>query len=277
MRLYQFIFLGSAICALSANQEMPTQLNTTTPLSPHKNIMVIAHRGASGYVPENTASSFAKAIELKVEAVEFDVYRCKSGELIVMHDADVARTTDGKGLIKDKTLQELKGLTIKGGGKIPTFSEVLDILNAQTKVVIDIKSEGIALALAQEIQERVDTQGWQQEQFYATGFQHEELKQLADLLPFVKLIPAAVCVPYKFAQFAEEMHAYGVCLLNAKNYFSESMARDIQIRGLKLWVWAEDQSLDAIKKLYDLGVDALMIDYPDKAKELLIQLKSKTR
>ncbi|HBS48295.1 TPA: hypothetical protein DEO28_04385 [Candidatus Dependentiae bacterium] len=234
-------------------------------------VMIIAHRGASGYMPENTASSFKKAIEMNVEAVEFDVYKCKSGDLVVMHDANVDRTTNGKGLVKAKTLKELKALDVNGGGKIPTFSEVLDTLDAKTKIVIDIKEEAVAAELAKIINSYVENKGWKQEQFYATGFQHEELKRLATLVPFVKLIPSVICIPYKMANFAEEMGAYGVCLVNVENCFSESLAKDVKARGLKLWVWSPSENIETVTKLYQLGVDAIMVDYPDVVKELWLE------
>lgn len=237
-----------------------------------ENVMIIAHRGASGYVPENTAGSFQKALDLQVEAVEFDVYKCKSGDLIVMHDAHVDRTTDGKGLIKDKTLAELKALKVKGGGTIPTFAEVLDVLDAKTKVVIDIKEEGVAHELAKVIKLYIDNKGWKQEQFYATGFQHEELCRLAALVPFIKLIPSVICTPYKLATFAQEMKAYGVCLINVENCFSESLAKDIKAKKLQLWVWSPSESAETIHKLQQVGVDAIMVDYPDVVKELWMEV-----
>ncbi len=234
--------------------------------------MIIAHRGASGYVPENTASSFKKAVELNVEAVEFDVYACKSGDLVVMHDAHVDRTTDGTGLIKTKTLEELKALHVKGGGKIPTFAEVLDTLDAKTKVVIDIKEEGVACGLAETIFEYVNAKGWRQEQFYATGFQHEELRKLHERVPFIKLIPSVICVPYNFAQFAQDMNAYGVCLINVENCFSQSLAQDIKSRGLQLWVWTPSESKETIEMLYQIGTDAIMVDYPDVVKTMWMEI-----
>ena len=75
-------------------------------------ILNIGHRGAKGYSPENTLNSFQKALELNADGVEFDVHVCKSGELIVIHDFTVDRTTNGKGAISDLTLSELKKLRI---------------------------------------------------------------------------------------------------------------------------------------------------------------------
>ncbi|MBQ6876614.1 MAG: glycerophosphodiester phosphodiesterase, partial [Lachnospiraceae bacterium] len=73
-------------------------------------IPVAAHRGNSRYFPENTLCAFRSAIELGVDMVEFDLHMTKDGVLIVMHDHMVDRTTDGTGLIREKTLAEIKAL-----------------------------------------------------------------------------------------------------------------------------------------------------------------------
>ena len=70
----------------------------------------IAHRGFKGAYPENTMLAYEKAIEVGADGIEFDVHLTKDSELVIIHDETLERTTDGKGLIKDKTLQELKKL-----------------------------------------------------------------------------------------------------------------------------------------------------------------------
>ena len=81
-------------------------------------IIKVGHRGASGYEPENTLLAFKKAIEIGADMIELDVRRCKSGELVVIHDETVNRTTNGKGEVSEKTLTELKGLEMEKGERI---------------------------------------------------------------------------------------------------------------------------------------------------------------
>jgi glycerophosphoryl diester phosphodiesterase len=83
----------------------------------------IGHRGARAYEPEYTLRSFRKALELSVDANEFDVRKTKDNQLVVIHDADVKRTTDGEGLVADLTLNEIKALNTEKGEKIPTLEE----------------------------------------------------------------------------------------------------------------------------------------------------------
>ncbi|MEM2727493.1 MAG: glycerophosphodiester phosphodiesterase family protein, partial [Candidatus Bathyarchaeia archaeon] len=103
----------------------------------------IGHRGAKGYEPENTILSFKRALELGVNAIEFDVRRTKDGEIVVIHDAEVDRTTNGKGLVGELTLSEIKSLSTEKGEKIPTLEEALDFLDRKSKIFIEIKEVGI--------------------------------------------------------------------------------------------------------------------------------------
>jgi len=106
-------------------------------------MLCIGHRGARAYEPENTLRSFKKALEIGVDAVELDVRETKDNQLVVIHDADVKRTTDGEGLVSEFTLKEIKGLSAEKGEKIPTLKEALDFLNKKVKIVIELKEAGI--------------------------------------------------------------------------------------------------------------------------------------
>jgi glycerophosphoryl diester phosphodiesterase len=77
----------------------------------------VGHRGARAYAPENTLASFKKALELGVDAVELDVRKTKDNQIVVIHDADVKRTTDGEGLVNELTLGQIKSFSAEGGGE----------------------------------------------------------------------------------------------------------------------------------------------------------------
>ena len=91
-----------------------------------KDFLLISHRGASHYEPENTLRSFRKALEMGSSAIEFDVRKSCDGRLVVIHDSKVDRTTDGKGAVSGKTLDELKSLDAGCGERIPTLEEVFE-------------------------------------------------------------------------------------------------------------------------------------------------------
>jgi len=106
---------------------------------------IVGHRGAEGYAPENTLLSFEKAIKLGCDRAELDVRLSKDGEIFVMHDAAVDRTTDGHGLVAEMTGDELKNLNCPSGQKIPTLQEVIDVCKGKIDLQIELKAgEGLA-------------------------------------------------------------------------------------------------------------------------------------
>ena len=107
-------------------------------------IIKVGHRGAMGYEPENTLRSFKKALELGVDMIEFDVYVCKSGELVVIQDDTLERTTNGKGLVIEKTLAELKELDAGKEEKIPTLEEIMDLADKKVKINVELKGNNTA-------------------------------------------------------------------------------------------------------------------------------------
>jgi len=100
----------------------------------------IAHRGASAYEPENTLRAFKRAFELKADIVEVDVRLSRDGRVVVIHDDTVDRTTNGKGYVKDMTLDELKRLNAGKGERIPTLQEVIDAIKGKMGLLIDVKA-----------------------------------------------------------------------------------------------------------------------------------------
>lgn len=109
-----------------------------------KDFILIGHRGACYYKPENTLSSFKKALQLKCPYLECDVRLTKDKQAVVMHDKDLKRTTNGKGLVKNYTLKELKKLDAGNNEKIPTLQELIKLVKNKSNLVIELKkSKGI--------------------------------------------------------------------------------------------------------------------------------------
>ena len=107
-------------------------------------VKIVGHRGAAGYAPENTLRSFETAIALGCDRAELDVHLSKDGEVIVIHDADVSRLTDGKGKVKDMTRAEIKKLRCAEGQRIPTLQEVIDLCKNNISLQRELKAEGVA-------------------------------------------------------------------------------------------------------------------------------------
>jgi len=92
---------------------------------------IIGHRGACYYKPENTIASFKKALQLRCKYIECDVHLTRDKKVLIIHDKTLERTTNGKGLIKNFTLKELKKLNAGNKEKIPTLQELINLRKAK--------------------------------------------------------------------------------------------------------------------------------------------------
>ncbi|MBI5967686.1 MAG: hypothetical protein HY882_07510, partial [Deltaproteobacteria bacterium] len=124
-------------------------------------VMVIAHRGFSGAAPENTLTAFQKAIEVGSDMIELDVHLSKDGEVVVIHDDSLERTSNGRGKVGDYPLQELKKFDAGSwfgpkfsGERIPTLKEVLELTQGKILVNIEIKDEYLGRYTIEDLVER---------------------------------------------------------------------------------------------------------------------------
>ncbi|OUD03537.1 glycerophosphodiester phosphodiesterase [Streptomyces swartbergensis] len=143
------------------------------------NFLTIGHRGVMGVEPENTLRSFVAAQEAGLDVIELDLHLSKDGALVVMHDTDVDRTTDGTGAIAEKTLAELRALDAGRGERVPVFEEVLDAVS--TPLQAEIKDAQAARALA-EVMNRRGLAG----RVEVSSFHDEAIAEIKPLVPGVR-------------------------------------------------------------------------------------------
>lgn len=106
-----------------------------------KMIQNIAHRGASAYEPENTLRSFARALEMGATMIELDVHLSQDGHPVVIHDAEISRTTNGTGLISDLKLEEIQLLDAGRGEHVPSLAQVIDLVYGRAQLYIELKGQ----------------------------------------------------------------------------------------------------------------------------------------
>ena len=172
--------------------------------------LIYGHRGASGHAPENTLEAFRLAMDMGADGFELDVHMSKDGQLVVIHDESVDRTTDGTGLVRDLTLAELKaldasyGMGAYRGAKIPTLGEVFDLIRDTRHIVnVEVKTDEwfypqieekcLALAKEKDVEERV----------IYSSFNHYTLMKLRQLKPDAKLgmlFGDIMLKPWEYAQ-----------------------------------------------------------------------------
>jgi glycerophosphoryl diester phosphodiesterase len=225
-------------------------------------MLKVGHRGARGYEPENTLRSFKKAIKLGADMIELDVHTCKSGEVVVIHDEDVDRTTNGRGRVADKTLAELKELDAGKGEKIPTLEEVLDLFEGKIKHHIELKGKNCATCVADTIDRYVKTKGLKRSELLVISFEHDTLlKQFREASPETPIGLLFRRVPDDFAERAVAMGAEFVALFHKKT--TKEIVEVAHNRGLKVIVWTVNEPKE-ISRAKELGVDGITSDYPDR-------------
>jgi len=193
--------------------------------------------------------------------VELDVYACPTGELVVIHDDKVDRTTDGTGYVFDKSFDELRKLDAGKGEKIPTLQEVLDLVDKKVTVNIELKGVGTAGPVADMVKDYMDNKGWDKEKFLISSFNHHELKQFKEILPEINIGALMLAIPVDYAKFAEDLGAYSVN--PGMEFISQEFVDDAHKRGLKVFVWTVNDE-DDIARMKALGVDGLFSNFVDK-------------
>lgn len=232
----------------------------------------VAHRGASAYAPENTISAFDKAVEMKADYIEIDVQRSKDGELVLIHDTSVDRTTDGTGKVGDLTFEQLRNLDAgswKGeqftGEKIPTFDEILDRYHGKIGILIELKAPelypGIEESIAEELKER-NLDKPQNEKIIIQSFNFESMKKMNDLLPKVPIGVLTSSKLHTTPQVLQEFSTYADYFNPSYGIVDEELVNQVHSLGMKIGSWTV-RSQEAADFLLDMGVDAIITDYPD--------------
>ncbi len=221
----------------------------------------IGHRGAAGHAPENTIASFQQALDFRVDGVELDIHLCASGELIVIHDETVDRTTNGNGAVTDLTLAELKELDAGNGEKLPTLAEVFDFLDRRIMVMVEIKGDDLAKPTAKLIEQHVNQKGWRYDQFQVISFDHHQLLEIHKLNPKIHTGANIAGIPIHYAEFAT--HAKARAANPCINHITEAFVKDAHKRKLQVFTWTPNTHT-LISKARALGVDGILSDYPDR-------------
>lgn len=236
--------------------------------------LVWAHRGASGYAPENTLAAFQKAVDLGADRVELDIQLTKDDQIVVIHDETIDRTSDGKGWVKDYTLEELRAFNYNRTkpeykhADIPTMREVFELLKPtglfinieiKTGMVFYEKIEEKILALAKEM-------GMEDRVCYSS-FNHYTVTRIHELKPDAE-------VGFLYADGPIDMPSYGVKHgVNALhpalyNLQYDGFVKECKEKGLKLNVWTVNER-PYMEMCCQYGVDAIITNYPDIAKEVV--------
>ncbi|CAM3461242.1 glycerophosphodiester phosphodiesterase family protein [Zobellia roscoffensis] len=227
----------------------------------NKKPLVIGHRGAMGHETENTIASIEKAMEMGVDMLEIDVFKIKSGEIVVFHDDTVERLTDGKGEIENYTLAELKALKVEGGHQIPTLQEVLDVMGGKTELNIELKGRNTATDVNRMIEAEVNSGKWRLNDFIISSFEWDELRDIRKANSEVRIAILIGENPLDALEVGKELNAEAINP-SFKQLTAENNVK-IKEAGFKIFPWTVNEPQD-ILQMKRFGVDGIITNYPER-------------
>jgi glycerophosphoryl diester phosphodiesterase len=258
------LFISQATAALAAPGGMPDK--------DADKVITVAHRGASGYAPENTMAAFEKAVEMNADYIELDVQLSKDGQLVVIHDTTVDRTTDGTGEVGNLTLEELRKLDAGSyfgpefaGERIPTLEEVLDAYGSKTGILIEIKAPHLYPGIEQKVADALAERNMDEPtngKIIVQSFDFNSLKKFHNILPDVPIGVLTSGADHLTDPMLQEFKTYADYVNPNLAYVNRDLVNRIHALDMGIMAWTvRDQS--QVAPLLEAGVDGIITDYPD--------------
>ncbi|PMC39171.1 glycerophosphodiester phosphodiesterase [Bacillus sp. UMB0899] len=249
------------------------KIKTISTIKRNNSLLIVAHRGASGYAPENTMSAFEKALQMKADYLELDIQMTKDGKLVVIHDPTVDRTTNGTGEVHHYTYEELCKLDAGGwfhnkfsGQTIPTLEEIIETYKSKIGLLIEIKNPmmypNLVLKL-EEVLKKCHVDRPMNNEIIIQSFDFEWLETFHKSLPHV---PLGLLVKYR---------VHGVSNVQLRDWSSlvqyinpnkalvtKKLVKRIHSYHMKVIPYTV-RDKKSIKNLVDSNVDGIITDFPD--------------
>lgn len=247
-------------------------MNFTLLRAPGAPLLRVGHRGACGHAPENTMASFTMGAGMGVDAVETDVQLSKDGEVVLIHDHTVDRTTNGRGFVKDLTLADLKGLDAGSwydpryaGERIPTLRELLIWAKERVGVAVEIKNGPIYYPGIAEKTVRLVREHGMERQVVLISFDHVVLREAKRIAPEI-----ATGILY-VAGLVDAVGAARAAKADAVHpnwaFVTPELVRAVHAEGLAISAW-NSSDLATLRALSDMGVDSVGTDDPELFEQL---------
>jgi glycerophosphoryl diester phosphodiesterase len=239
-------------------------------------MQVIAHRGASGDAPENTAAAFELAITMGAGFIETDVHKTSDGKLVLVHDATLARTTDVRRQwferapwrVQDFTLAEIRGLT----GTVPPLRELLDLADGRTGLLLEVKSPTLYPGIGEVLAAELEQAGWLgREDLSVISFDWDFLAELKAAVPMVTV--GVLGRPPALKQLAE-LAAWATGVHPSHKHTDADFVAAVHEQGMVTYSGTTDNR-HRMGELLDMGVDGIFTNRPDALIGVL-QARSRT-
>lgn len=224
-------------------------------------ILKIGHRGAKGYEPENTLISFEKAIDLKVDGIELDVHLSSDGEIIVIHDETIDRTTNGKGFVNKLSLPELKSFKIENKYEIPTLTRVLNLVNRRCFVNVELKGIGNPKPVVDLMEHYISKKNWNYNDFLVSSFDWNMLEEVQLLNPKIRIGVLTEESVEEALAFAKKIKAFSIHP-DYRLLTKENVAL-VQKNDFEIYPWTVNTAAD-IQQIKSFNVNGIISDFPDR-------------
>ncbi len=225
-------------------------------------MLVIGHRGAMGHETENTLASIQKAMDLGVDMIEIDVFRVKSGEIVVFHDERLERLSNAGGLIEDYSMFELRKVILDGNHKIPMLQDVLKLIDHKVRLNIELKGANTSDRVNFIIEYYIKEKGWKLEDFLISSFNWEELESMRSYNPEIAIAVLTEEDPVQAIPTAKKLGAIAI------NPFYKTLNADtvnaLHDEGFKVYTWTVNELQD-IESMRSMKVDGIFTNYPERA------------
>ncbi|PEM78492.1 glycerophosphodiester phosphodiesterase [Bacillus toyonensis] len=256
----------------------------TKAINQSNHIKNIAHRGASAYAPEHTIAAYKLGQQLKGDYIEIDLQMTKDGHLLAMHDETVNRTTNGKGLVKEHTLEEMKQLNVGSffnekypnfakkefeNAKVPTLKEIIEMFGHNANYYIETKSPDEYPGMEEKLLEIIKYYQIS-DKVIIQSFSEESLQKIHSLhanIPLVQLLSYKKAVQLNELEI-EKYKTYCIGLGMNYKYIDLADVKKIKKHGLEVHPFTVDNEKD-MKKLLSWGVDGMFTNYPDRLHSIL--------
>ncbi|MEK4498558.1 glycerophosphodiester phosphodiesterase [Bacillus sp. FSL R12-0069] len=260
------------------------ELKYTKAINQLNHIKNIAHRGASAYAPEHTIPAYKLGQQLKGDYIEIDLQMTKDGHLVAMHDETVNRTTNGTGLVKEHTLEELKQLNAGSSfnekhpnlakkeyenAKVQTLEEVIEVFGHDANYYIETKSPDEYPGIEEKLLEIINHYEIQ-DKVIIQSFSEESLQKIHNLnvnIPLVQLLSYKKEVQLTEPEI-KKYKTYCIGLGMNYKYIDSAYVKRIKKHGLEVHLFTVDNEQD-MKKLLLWGVDGMFTNYPDRLHSVL--------
>lgn len=280
-RIVALLSLAITLAGISGHSAAQSAESKAVPL-------VIAHRGGRIWAPENTLAGFKKSLDLGADGIELDIHRCKTGELIVIHDETVDRTTDGSGLVKNMTLAQLRGLSagakwapasqlrkLSAGityssefkkEKLPLLTEVFDLIKGKLIINIEIKNAPIDYPGIEDDLIALLKKYPYPDKIVVSSFDHDVIHRFHEKAPQYQCAILTDCILSNVGEYAK-----GIGSQNWNPGFGDfrgDAAQRAHAAGLKVNVWTVNSPEDW-KEAIAMPVDGIITDDPAGLKDFL--------